>query len=512
MEEAKSGIGKVCLVSTKQDAGGASLAMLRLSEALRRHGMQVELVSASSVAEDEQIGLDEQLPDDDPFLKFLRFSRGATVAHRTEFSASPFTVHWPDNEIESKEVVRNADVVNIHWVSHFLSPRTIRKVAQLGKPILWTMHDQRAFTGGCHYSGGCRGFETNCSDCPQVEQEYRKIAEYQLEDSKAMLQDVPIFFISPSQWLADELRSSSFFNEGCHNVRVVPNSVDTDAFAPPTDRAEVRSRYELTDEDVCVLLLAHKTSDPRKGFDDISNALQSAVEKLPADRSRRLRVICCGANDFEIPGVELLHLGSVPPTELPAIMGACDVYLTMTREDNLPNTVVEALSCGLPVIGTNVGGVPEMVQDGVNGWLVEKGDWEAVSNIFYGLVADKAALTDLSERAREDALNNYSMKKQATAYEEAMLECRQAWTSWKMSADVTELSGRDGISDLLLRYAIEKYLEETAANRELKSKVADLREKLRDLRKKAEETLAAKIYRKAFKERGESKAVEMGED
>ncbi|MAS95539.1 MAG: hypothetical protein CMO55_20250 [Verrucomicrobiales bacterium] len=512
MGAADNVVQRACLVSTKQDTGGASLAMLRLSDALRRSGMQVDVVSAKPIGEDDQDDLDEQLPEGDPFLKFLKFSRGATVAHRTDFSASPFTVHWPDCEIELDGAIQDAEVVNIHWVSHFLSPRSIRKIGQLGKPILWTMHDQRAFTGGCHYSGGCRGFESTCKDCPQVSGTYQKIAEYQLEDSKRMLRDLPVFFISPSQWLADELRSSSFFNEGCHKVKVIPNSVDTDTFSPVADRAAIRAKYDIRDSDVCVLLLAHKTSDPRKGFDDIRRALQRVVVKLPGGQSRRLRVICCGASDFEVPNVELLHLGSVPSLELPAIMGACDVYLTMTLEDNLPNTVVESLSCGLPVIGTNVGGVPEMVKHGTNGWIVSAGDSEAVSKILTDLVGDKSILKRLSIASREFALQEFSMKKQAEAYKEAMIESRLAWESWKGCEDLTKLAGREGITDILLRHAVEKYREKTEVNRELKAKVDGLREKLREFRKRAEEPLTAKLYRRAFKEKGGPKSEGLNED
>lgn len=474
---------KVCLVNTYRRIGGAAVAAHRLKEALElQGGVEVDEFyrfhwNGEKVADrfDEardQAGRHSRIP------AVERFEREFVRKNSTERAQSLFSLETSFVDLTELPEVTGADVINLHWVTFLQNPAAIRRLASLGKPVVWTLHDERAFTGGCHYTAGCAGFTEDCRGCPQIDEESAVLAQGLLARRLELLGDTPLHFVSPSHWLASQLRRSRLFNPGCHSLHVIPYSIDLDLFRPvagAAERAEMRARLGLSAEDFCILAGCSNWDEERKGGRTLTLALQGLHARLARELPGAcVRVVTCGAKAPEQPGFPIHNAGLVQEdAEMARLLQCCDVFVTMTREDNLPNMIIEALACGVPVLATAVGGIPEMVTDGETGRLVPRDDSQAMSAALFDAVRDRASMPDWARNARRFAENNYAHAIQAASYlglfEKAMSQ-----------PGSTKPSPRDTPADPVLEYlygGMAKELQQTRAALQAQQTRAALQER-----------------------------------
>jgi hypothetical protein len=114
-----------------------------------------------------------------------------------------FSLPVPGYDLSSHPAVEAADVIHLHWVAGMLSPESVAALQALGKPMVWTLHDMRAFTGGCHFSDGCRRFENDCAECPQLKPDFNHLAEFNLGNLLKTVDATGITVVTPSRWLGD---------------------------------------------------------------------------------------------------------------------------------------------------------------------------------------------------------------------------------------------------------------------------------------------------------------------
>jgi glycosyltransferase involved in cell wall biosynthesis len=290
--------------------------------------------------------------------------------------------------------------------------------------VAWTLHDMRPFTGGCHYASGCAGFTTDCGACPQLKPHLHAVPARSLARARRRLAGARLTFIAPSRWLANELLRSRLFDEASHRVLVIPNGIDLTRYAPG-DRLAARQRIGLPAEGLAILLGSVSLDEQRKG----ARLAAEAVARAAAEIARRGLaappvVVTYGAGELAIPGVVCRHLGRLDEPGVLEAVHACDLHLSMAREDNLPNTVMEALACGVPVVATRTGGHPEMVTDGLEGWLVGVDDAPAAAATLVRLAEDQAAVRAAGGRGRLRAEREWDARLQARRYLELAAERR----------------------------------------------------------------------------------------
>ena len=328
----------------------------------------------------------------------------------------PWSVAWLPSSLQRTLDKIRPQIVHLHWFNHgFIGLRDLKTIQC---PIVWTIHDMWPFTGGCHYSGACDKYVKECGACPQLASERSNdLSRWEHNNKARSWTNLDLTLVSPSHWLADCARRSSLF--GSTEIHVIPNGIDLSCFRP-VDRKIARQTLGLPIEKCLVLCGAGpKSPEPRKG----GKLLQEAMAILAGQElhdSFQLVTFGAGAGtpaDFHPFYTHSLGL-SRDDASLALLYSACDIFVAPSVEDNLPNTVMEATACGTPTIAFQVGGIPEMIDDGETGYLVPGLDCPRLADAIRSLVTDPARRHHFSKRAREKATDKFSHRLQARRYRE----------------------------------------------------------------------------------------------
>jgi len=413
---------KVLHLSTFHLTGGAGIAAARLNRALNRNGVQSRLlVAKTSVEEPNVSGLGDRGPGKAFFwlrfvaerLFFLPYERSPEV----RYAFSPAVA---GKNLATHKLVKEADIIHLHWINFgFLSIADIARLLNLGKPVVWTLHDMWAFTGGCHHSGECDHFMLSCGDCKFLKRPDKKDLSYDRLLSKKQLWKPGGGFtaVACSRWLGRRAQSGSLWRPS--DVTSIPNPLDTKLFR----KIENFDRYAdlgLAADKVYILFAAAKVSAKGKGFGFLHEALHILARRSP-EAGAKLGLLVLGADDGgmldDVP-LEARFLGYISGDEmLVKVYNAASLYVTPSVEDNLPNTVMEAMACGTPVVGFRTGGIPEMIDHRVNGYVA---DYKSPESLAEGIlwVLENNAAGALSEAARQKVLREYDEKVVAARYHE----------------------------------------------------------------------------------------------
>jgi glycosyltransferase involved in cell wall biosynthesis len=353
---------RVVHISTFDHQGGAAIAAHRLHRALRGNGVDSSMLVLHKSGNEDHIasvlasGMDR-----------LSFKIGTGLDERTvrlikKIGAGSFSLARFGHDIARHPWVREADIVNLHWLQGgYISLKGLSRLFALGKPVIWTMHDMWPFTGGCHYSGGCAGYTGDCADCPMLLTKYRNTTKRMLRKKSAAYQNARLYPVGCSTWLRDIASQSAVFQS--IDVRAIPNPIDTDTYRP-LDKRQARQRLGLDPDGTYVLFGAASPAVRRKGYAYLVQAL------------RRLRGQCTllvyGADEMQgAGGLTVQSLGKLDESGLLTAYAAADVFVVPSLEDNLPNTVMEAMACGLPVAAFDAGGISDMIEHGKTGYLAQ---------------------------------------------------------------------------------------------------------------------------------------------
>ncbi|MCA8908485.1 MAG: glycosyltransferase [Rhodospirillaceae bacterium] len=356
---------KVSLVGYT-DRYGAGRAAHRLLRALRRSGVDAHMLVLEKTTDDPNV-----VPALGRWAKPTgeAFRRADSLPARLQHRGlpHPWTTGWMPFPGMVRAIRRaKPDVVHLHWTAFALSPR---QIAKLGVPVVWTLHDMAAFTGGCHYDGGCGRYAEGCGACPLLgSARPGDITHKTLMRKLRAWRDVPMTIVTPSHWLGDCARNSLVFRD--KRVEVIINPLDLDVFKP-RDRGWCRDLLGLPQDKKVILFGAvAATDDPRKGFDMLCEALPRVAA---APEGNDAMAVVFGAQEPADPpdlGLAVRYVGRITDdVALAALYAAADVTVVPSRQEVLGATAAESLACGTPVVGFNVGGIPDMLDHGTNGYL-----------------------------------------------------------------------------------------------------------------------------------------------
>jgi len=405
---------KVALISATDTQGGAARATYRLHKGLLEAGVDSNILCQQKFSADpyahaptsrsgralaQLSGILDQLP--------VRKYKNKIPAR--------FSPAWSPGQITRRIKERQPDIIHLHWLGD--GTLRIEAMQQLSQPVVWTMHDMWPFTGGCHYSSGCTKYRDNCGACHALGSTKEKdLSLHTWKRKKRAWQNIEMTIVSPSRWLADCASQSSLFQG--RPIHVIPNGLDTDIYRP-VDRDIARALLKLPKDSNLVLFGSlGGDRDPRKG----GLYLERALSVLAGDSSIPLEVVIFGGQKsavFDRLGCMVHHFEALSDDiTLALLYSAADVFVAPSEEDNLPNTVMESLACGTPCVTFRIGGMPDMIEHQINGYLAQPFEAADLAMGVKWVLADKLRLKTLGASARAKAVAEFSYRIQASRYKQ----------------------------------------------------------------------------------------------
>ena len=364
---------RVLIVNTSENIGGAAIAANRLMEALKNNGVKAKMLVRDKRT--EQITVATLPPS--PMLKAKFVWERVCIWKANRFKRhNLFQVDLANTgtDITTLPEFKEADVIHLHWVNQgFLSLKDIRRIIDSGKPIVWTMHDQWPFTGICHYSGECTKYKEECHHCPLLLHggSGNDLSAKVFRRKQQMLRGAHIVFVACSHWLEGLARESALLTG--QEITSISNTLNTNIFRPE-EQTRARLKCNLPIDRNLLLFGSLKATDPRKGIKYLVEACRKLQEK-DAGLAAHTGIVVVGNRAEDIRGLFPFPVYAIDyvssEKQMAQLYNAVDAYVTPSLEDNLPNTIMEALFCGVPCVGFRVGGIPEMIDHLRNGYLAE---------------------------------------------------------------------------------------------------------------------------------------------
>jgi glycosyltransferase involved in cell wall biosynthesis len=401
------------LLNTSDISGGAARAVYRLHTGLKRIGVNSQMLVGRKITGDRSVigplskwarGLALICPYIDA-LPLLLYRRKTTAIF------SPAVL--PDN-LSSKVYALDPDLIHLHWIAGgFLRIETLHKFR---KPVIWTLHDMWAFTGGCHYDEGCERYRNECGVCPQLDSKrLYDLSRFVWRRKKKAWQDLEITIVTPSKWLAGCVKSSSLLQD--HRTVVIPNGLDTECFKP-IDKKTARNILSLPSDKKLVLSGSIDAfSDKRKGM----HYLEPALKKLQDyGLHEKAELVIFGSSEPAIPpdfALRTRYMGNLyDDVTLSLLYAAADVFVSTSTQDNLPNAIIEAFACGTPAVAFNVGGIPDIIEHKADGYLSKALDPDDIAEGIKWVLESPERCNQLGIAARRKAVQEYDIKIQARRY------------------------------------------------------------------------------------------------
>lgn len=405
---------KVLIVSTYERTGGAAVAASRLLHALKGAGVDVKMLVSKKTTDNQDVMALSRFRAVLLRLAFVCERLVVFVANRfRRVGLFDYDVAMFGGDITGLRAFQEADIIHLHWINQgMLSLHTIEGILKSGKPVVWTMHDMWQIVALCHNNRNCPAYNDSCNAGCRLN---NRLAESVFERKQRLYSSWrnSLSFVACSDWLMRLALRSKLLSE--NKICTIPNPIDTNIFHK-RNKHTVRDILHLPQDKKIVLFCAFDVTNQYKGV----NYFYEACDYLTSNYDvRDLIVVVLGKNSDIIRqniALEVYSLGYISGEEkIAEVYSAADVYVTPSLEDNLPNTVMEALACGTPCVGFDVGGIPEMVDHKHNGYIADfRNARELADGIYWTLYTSD--FTQLSDNAIAKVRNEYSEQSVARRY------------------------------------------------------------------------------------------------
>ena len=401
---------RVLIVNTSERTGGAAVAANRLMKALVNHGVKAKMLVRDKETDSlTVIGLPKSL-----MLHWYFLWERFVVFVRSRFSRKHlFEIDLANagSDITRLPEFQEADVIHLHWINQgMLSLSGIQKILRSGKPVVWTMHDIWPATAICHLTLGCKSFTSACKSCRLLPGGSR-LAQSVWRKKQRLLEDGNIYFVACSHWLEQEAKSSALLKG--HKMTSIPNPIDTHIYNNRCNKQEARQRLGLPADKKLILFVSQRVTNKNKGMSYL-------VEACRLTKCQTLcEVVILGGHAEEV--VDQLPMKAYPlgyvndEQRIVDVYNAADVFVLPSLSENLPNTIMEAMACGVPCVAFKVGGIPEEIDHLRNGYVAAYRD---AADLAKGIdwILTEAGYESLSQYAVQKVAQNYSQQSVALKY------------------------------------------------------------------------------------------------
>ena len=417
---------KILSVNTSDTAGGAARAAYRIHQSVQTLGVDSKMfVKDKRQDDDTVISLKKFVPSNIVYKVFdwvalkmknkIQHYKWGKYPNRSKLYMSDSrgtNIHKALQKIDY-------DVLHLHWINQrFIK---LSDLANVERPIVWTLHDSWPFCGVCHYFFDCDKYQTKCTSCPYLNNQeiINDLSTEVWEEKNNTYKNLNLHIVTPSKWLGDCAKKSSLFSK--YPVSVIPNCLDTDVFRPLKEN-EFSPRWAKILEKRLVKTFVlygavNAATDKRKGFANLLSALQILEKQGKAD----FELIVFGADksdlniDVDIP---IHYVGYVSDTnELVSLYNLASVMVVPSLSEVFGQTASESMACSVPVVAFECTGIQEVVEHKSTGYLAKAYDEEDLANGIVWCLENNKDRT-LSINARNKVLNNYTIDIVAKQYKD----------------------------------------------------------------------------------------------
>jgi glycosyltransferase involved in cell wall biosynthesis len=303
-------------------------------------------------------------------------------------------------------LVKNTDIIHLHWINHsFLTLKNLEELNKLQKPIVITMHDMWYATGGCHHSRTCFNYTTGCGNCMFLSHPKKNDISAKQFAKKKVVYSSNLTFVGCSNWLTQLAEQSPLLSNS--KVLNIPNPIDISLFIIQ-DKKKAKQLLKLDMSKKHILFAAANVTNSRKGY----KYLEKALEKL---KEEEYEIIVLGDDknneiNFAIPTIKLGYVSDLDT--IITAYNAADVFVSPTLEDNLPNTIMESMSCGTPCVAFKIGGIPDLIDHKKNGYLAQYMNSEDLSSGIKWVLSNQ----EIGKLARKKVETTFSEEKIASQF------------------------------------------------------------------------------------------------
>jgi len=407
---------KIGIVSTHDQLGGAARAAYRLHQGLLKQNcistMYVQqkqsdvstIIRPSSKYDNLRTAVISRL---DP-LPLLRYPN----RNKRNFATGCL------NSLNLSKVSNEIDVFNFHWVGSAF--QSINSIANIKKPLILSLHDSWAFTGGCYIPYECTKFLTQCGECNQLNSTTKSDLSYKIWKKKmdSWNSRKDIVLVGDGTWVANNAQNSSIFKN--HRIEVIHPGLDLNVYKP-INKISSREILGLSGNDKVILFGAYNaTEDPNKGFQLLKPALEKLAETF-SDIANLKFIVFGASSSFEksnvIKGVETRYVGKLSDDiSLSVLYSAADVMVVPSKYEAFGQTASESFACGTPVVAFNTSGLKDIIDHKINGFLAKPYDSMELAEGISWVLSDPARLNQLCIEARSKAVRKFGIERCVDEY------------------------------------------------------------------------------------------------
>ena len=401
---------RVLIVNTSERTGGAAVAASRLMKALNNNGVKAKMLVRDKESDSlTVVGLPKS-----PMLHWHFLWERLVIFCRLHFSRKhlfEIDIANTGSDITKLREFQEADVIHLHWINQgMLSLNGICKILRSGKPVVWTMHDIWPATGICHLTLGCHYFVNRCANCKYLPGGggSNDLASRIWQKKQQMQVDENIYYVACSHWLESEAKRSALLKG--QKITSIPNPIDTHIYKKG-NKEEARQRLGLPLDKKLILFASQRVTNENKGMSYLVEACKSL--------GGQYEVMILGGHAEEV--VEQLPMKAYPlgyvneEQRIVDVYNAADVFVLPSLSENLPNTIMEAMACGVPCVAFKVGGIPEEIDHLKNGYVAAYRDAEDLAKGI-AWVLEEADYESLSQQAVHKVMQCYSQQSVAVRY------------------------------------------------------------------------------------------------
>ena len=368
---------KVVQIATTT-AGGAGIAARRLNASLNLSGIESKLITGT--ANVKEAAPNEIVLKKGSIKRLL--SKSITFLQSRIIQKDKFLVTSLSLPVLSVSRVQKEkpDVIHIHSAYNFVNSKTILEFCRLGIPIFLTLHDERFFTGGCHHSFSCEGYRSSCTQCPYVRKGFKSLTSKELAGMIAGYgQETNLSIIAPSHWIYKKAQASAALGDSA--MFKIFNSIDDSYAQDYSIEKFVRSEYVVT-------FVAQDLFSSYKGLGTLLECINTYEKEF---KEQNIKFQFVGKGDkLEIGDSLYKQLAKLNELELKQVYLDSDLLIVPSSIDNSPNIIFEALACGVPFIGSDRGGIPELCL----AFGMETFEYGNVASMFSAIVTQKSKPND----------------------------------------------------------------------------------------------------------------------